>query len=40
MDMALAFHTPPWDIEAGLTLEWLWRWRAWVEEQPEKERPK
>jgi hypothetical protein len=41
MDMALAFHSPPWEIEAGITLEWLWRWRAWVEEQPKpKETPK
>lgn len=32
--MALAFHTPPWEIEKGLTLRWLMRWRAWVEEQP------
>ena len=41
MDMAQAYHTPPWEIENGLTLRWLWRWRAWVAEQPKpKEKPK
>lgn len=34
MDMALAFHVPPWEVEAGMTLLWLMRWRAWVQEQP------
>jgi hypothetical protein len=34
MGMAAYYHVPPWEIEQGLTLEWLWRWRAWNEEQP------
>jgi hypothetical protein len=40
MDMALAYHDAPWRIEKELTLEWLMRWRAWVQEQPAKPKKK
>ena len=33
----MAWHVPPWEVEAGLTLTWLERWRAWVQEQPKRE---
>jgi hypothetical protein len=40
MDMALALHVPPWQIEEDaktgkLTYQWWVRWRVFNEELPE-----